>query len=84
MAKEKHRRYLKSYLSSRSAHRRQELCTGVATEHGNQSCNNNRNDTNEELVRSKVEMNKAEADEAVVVLKAMETWKERRASHDRF
>jgi hypothetical protein len=84
VAKEKHRRYLKSYLSSRSAYKRQELCTGVATEHGNQSCNKNRNDTNEELVRSKVEMNKAEADEAVVVLKAMETWKERRASHDRF
>jgi hypothetical protein len=33
----------------------------------------NRNDTNEELVRSKVEMCKAVADEAVVVLKAMET-----------
>jgi hypothetical protein len=44
----------------------------------------NRNDTNEELVRSKVEMCKAVADEAVVVLKAMETWEERRASHDRF
>ena len=67
MAKEKHRRYLKSYLSSRSSHRRQELCTGVATEHGKQSCNGNRNDTSEELVRSKVEMYKAVADEAVVV-----------------
>lgn len=44
----------------------------------------NRNDTNEELVRSKVEMCKAVADEAIVVLKAMETWEERRASHDRF
>ena len=84
VAKEEHRGYLKSYLCSCSAYRRQELCTGVATEHGNQSCNGNRNDTNEELVRSKVEMDKAEADEAVVVLKAMETWKERRASHDRF
>jgi hypothetical protein len=84
VAKEKHRRYLKSYLSSRSAYRRQELCTGVATEHGNQSWNGNRNDPSGDTVRSKVEMNKAEADEAVVVLKAMETWKERRASHDRF
>ena len=84
MAKEEHRRDLKSYLCSHSAYRRQELCTGVATEHGNQPCNNNRKDTSEELVRSKVEMNKAEADEAVVVKKAVETWKERRASHNRF
>ena len=84
MAKEKHRRYLNSYLSSRSSHRRQELCTGVATEHGKQSCNGNRNDASEELVSSKVEIYKAVADEAVVVLKAMETWEERRASHDRF
>jgi len=33
VAKEQHRRNLTSYLSSRSSHRRQELCTGVATEH---------------------------------------------------
>jgi hypothetical protein len=84
MAKEKRRRDLNSYLSSRSAQRRQELCIGVVTEHGNQPWNVNRNDANDELVRSKVEKNRAEADEAVVVEKAMETWKERRASHDRF
>ena len=84
MAKEQHRRNLKSYLSSRSSHRRQELCTGFATEHGKQTCNINRNDTSEELVRSKVEIYKAVADEAVVVLKVMETWNERRASHNRF
>jgi hypothetical protein len=84
VAKEKHRRYLNSYLSSRSSHRRQELCTGVATEHGNQPWNGNRNDPNGDTVRTKVEMNRAEADEAVVVVKAIETWKERRASHDRF
>jgi hypothetical protein len=84
VAKEKHRRDLNSYLSSRSAYRRQELCTGVATEHGNQPCNDNRSDTSEELVRSKVERYKVEEDEAVVVMKAMETWKERRASYNRF
>ena len=84
MAKEKHRRYLNSYLSSRSSHRRQELCTGVATEHGKQPCNGNRNDASEKLVRSKVEINKAVADEAVVVIIAMETWNERRASHNWF
>ena len=84
MAKEKHRGYLKSYLRSRSAYRRQELGTGVATEHGKQLCNANRNDSSEELVRSKVEMCKAVADEAVVVMKAMETWQERRASHNGF
>ena len=71
MAKEKHRRYLNSYLSSRSSHRRQELCTGVATEHGKQSCNENRKDTSEKLVRSKVEKYKVVADEAVVVLKLL-------------
>jgi len=84
VAKEKLRRNLKSYLSSRSSYRRQELCTGVATEHGKQLCNGNRNDASEELVRSKVEIYKAVADEAVVVLTTMETWKERRASHNRF
>jgi hypothetical protein len=84
VAKEKHRRYLNSYLSSRSSHRRQELYTGVATEHGKQPCNGNRNDASEKLVRSKVEMNKAVADEAVVVVTAIETWNERRASHNRF
>jgi len=84
VAKEKHRRYLNSYLSSRSSHRRQELCTGVATEHGKQPCNGNRNDASEKLVRSKVEINKAVADEAVVVRTAMETWNERRASHNWF
>jgi hypothetical protein len=35
-------------------------------------------------MRSKEEMNKAEADEAVVVFNAKETWKEQRAYHDRF
>jgi hypothetical protein len=76
VVKEEHRRDLKSYLSSRSAYRRQELCTGVTTEHGKQPCNGNRNDANKKIVRSKVEMCKAVADEAVVVLKAMETWEE--------
>ena len=84
MAKEQHRRNLKSYLSSRSSQRRQELCTGVETEHGKQACNGNRNDTSEKIVRSKVETYKSVADEAVVVLTAMETWNERRASHNRF
>ena len=84
MAKEQHRRNLKSYLSSRSSQRRQELCTGVATEHGKQSCNINRNDTSENIVRSKVETCKTVADEVVVVMTAMETWKERRASHNGF
>jgi hypothetical protein len=69
VAKEEHRRDLNSYLCSRSAYRRQELCTGVATEHGKQPCNENRNDTSEELVRSKVEKDKAVADEAVIVMK---------------
>jgi len=84
VAKEKHRRNLNSYLGSRSSYRRQELCTGVAMEHGKQPCNENRNDASENIVRSKVETNKAVADEAVVVMTAMETWKERRASHNRF
>jgi len=84
VAKEQHRRNLKSYLSSRSSHRRQELCTGVATEHGKQSCNINRNDTSEKIVRSKVETCKTVADEAVVVMTVMETWNERRASHNGF
>jgi hypothetical protein len=84
VAKEEHRGDLNSYLCSRSAYRRQELCTGFATEHGKQPCNVNRNDTNEELVRSKVEKRRAVADEVVVVMTAMEIWKERRASHNRF
>lgn len=84
MAKEQHRRNLKSYLSSRSSHRRQELCAGIATEHGKQTCNINRNDTSEKIVRSKVETYRSVADEAVVVMKAMETWNERRASHNGF
>jgi O-succinylbenzoate synthase len=84
MAKEKHRRCLKSYLCSRSSYRRQELCTGVATEHGKQPCNGNRNDASEKIVRSKVEMYKVVADEVVVVMKSVETWEERRASHNRF
>jgi hypothetical protein len=33
---------------------------------------------------SKVETYEVVADEAVVVMTAMETWKERRASHNRF
>lgn len=69
MAKEKHRRDLKSYQSSRSAQRRQELCTGVVMEHGKQPCNENQNDPNGETTRSKVEKYKVVADEAVVVLK---------------
>jgi hypothetical protein len=84
MAKEKHGRDLKSYPGSRSAHRWQELCTGVATEHGKQPCNGNQNDPSGDTVRSKVEMCNAVADEAVVVLKSVETWEERRASHNRF
>ena len=84
MAKEKHRGDLNSHLGSRSAYRRQELCTGVATEHGKQTWHENRNGTNEELVRSKVEKARAVADEAVVVMTAMETWQERRASHNGF
>jgi len=84
MAKEEHRRGLNRYLSSRSAYRRQELSTGVATEHGKQPGNEKRNDTSEELVRSKVEKCKAVADEVVLVMTVMETWKERRASHNRF
>ena len=71
-------------LGSRSAYRRQELFTGVATEHGKQPCYVNRNESSEDLVRSKVEKNKVVADEVVVVMKVMETWKERRASHNRF
>ena len=43
-----------------------------------------RKDTSEELVRSKVEMCMVVADKAVVVMIAMETWKERRALHNRF
>jgi len=84
MAKEKYRENLNSHLNSHSSYKRQELCTGVAMEHGKQPCYANRNDANKELVRSKVEMSKVVADEAVVVLTAMETWKERRASHNRF
>ena len=84
MAKEKHRGNLKSYLCSRSAYRRQELFTGIAAEHGKQPCYANRNDSNKELVRTKVEMSKVVTDEVVVVMTAMETWKERRASHNRF
>jgi hypothetical protein len=84
VAKEKYRRNLNCYLYSHSSYRRQELCTGVATEHGKQPCNGNRNDTSEELARSKVEKYRVVADEAVLVTKSMETWKERRASHNRF
>jgi hypothetical protein len=84
VAKEKHKGHLKYHLCSRSAYRRQELITGIAMEHGKQPCYANRNDANKELVRSKVEMNKVVTDEVVVVMTAMETWKERRASHNRF
>ena len=83
MAKEEPRGYLKYHLGSRSAYRRQELFTGIAAEHGKQSCYANRNESNKELVRSKVEMSKVVTDEVVVVMTAMETWKERRASHNR-
>ena len=84
MAKEKYRGNLNCHLYSHSSYRRQELCTGVATEHGKQPCNMKRKDTSEELVRSKVEMCMVVADKAVVVMIAMETWKERRALHNRF
>ncbi len=84
MAKEKYRGYLNCYLYSHSSYRRQELCTGVATEHGKQPCNTNRKDTSEELVRSKVEMCMVVADEAVVVMMPVERREERRASHNRF
>jgi hypothetical protein len=84
VAKEKYRGYLKSYLYSCSSQRRQELCTGVAMEHGKQPCDGNRNDASSLAARSKVERNKVVADEAVVVMRAMETWMERRASHNRF
>jgi len=84
VAKEKHRRDLKSYLRGRTSHKRQELFTGVATEQGKQPCNGNRNDTSGKPVRSKVEKDKAVADEAVVVKIAEETRKERRASQNRF
>lgn len=84
MAKESYRGYLKRHLYSHSSHRRQELCAGVATEHGKQPCNDNRKDTSGEPARSKVEKYKVVADEVVVVMIAMETWKERRTSHNRF
>lgn len=82
MAKEKHRGDLNSHLGSRSAYRRQELCTGVATEHGKQPSNDNRNDASEELARSKVEKYRVVADEVVVVKTAGEIRQERRASHN--
>ena len=84
VAKENYREYLNSHLCSHSAYRRQELYTGVATVYGKQPCYANRNDSNKGLVRSKVEMSKVVTDEAVVVMTAMEAWKERRASHNRF
>jgi hypothetical protein len=84
VAKEAYRGYLNSHLYSHSSQRWQELCTGVATEHGKQSCNGNRKDTSEGLVRSKVEKYKVVADEVVVVMIAMETWEERRTSHNGF
>jgi len=84
MAKEKYRGHLNSYLYSHSSYRRQELCTGVETEHGKQPCTMNRKDTSEELARSKVETCMVVADEAVVVMIIMETWEERRASHNGF
>jgi hypothetical protein len=73
MTKEKHRRYLKRYLCSRSSYMRQELCTGITMEHGKQPCNGKLKDPSERLVRAKVEMCKAVADETVVVLKDKET-----------
>ena len=84
MAKEKHRGHLKYQLCSRSAYRRQELFAGIAAEHGKQPCYANRNESNKELVRTKVEMSKVVTDEVVVVMTAMETCKERRTSHNRF
>lgn len=42
----------------------------------------NRNGTSGDTTRPKVEKHQLVTDEAVVVMKAMETWKERRASHD--
>jgi hypothetical protein len=84
VAREKCRGNLESHLFSHSSQRRQELCTGVATEHGKQPCNENRKGTSEELVRLKVGKYKVVADEAVVVLRTVETRDERRASHNRF
>ena len=83
MAKEEYRVYLNSVLYSRSAYRRQEPWTGVATERGKQTGNGNRNGTSEELARPKVEKCRFEADEAVVVRIAVERQQERRASRNR-
>ena len=83
MAKEEYRAYLNSVLDSRSAYRRQEPWTGVATERGKQTGNGNRNGTSEELARPKVEKCRFVADEAVVVLIAVERQQERRASRNR-
>ena len=71
MAKESYGGYLNSYLYSHSSHRRQELCAGVAMEHGKQPCNDNRKGTSGEPARSKLEKYKVVADEAVVVMKFM-------------
>lgn len=71
-----------SVLHSRSAYRRQEPCTGVATERGKQTRNGNRNGASEELARPKVEKCGFVADEAVVVMIAVERQQERRASRN--
>ncbi len=71
-------------LCSRSAYRRQEPYTGVATERGKQSGNGNRNGTSEELARPKVEKCRIVADGAVVVLTVVERQQERRASRNGF
>jgi hypothetical protein len=84
MAKEECRAYLNSVLHSRSAYRRQEPCTGVATERGKQTGNGNRKGTSDDLARPKVEKCRFVADEVVVVRIAAERQKERRASRSGF
>jgi len=83
MAKESYRAYLNSVLYSRSAYRRQEPWTGIATERGKQIGNGNRNGTSEKLARPKVEKGRFVADGAVVVKIAAERQQERRASRNR-
>ena len=71
-------------LYSRSAYRRQEPCTGIATERGKQTGHGNRNGTSEDLARPKVEKGRFVADEAIVVRIAVERQQEQRASRNGF
>ena len=84
MTREEYIRNLNSYMYSCSAHRWQELHTGIAMERGKQSCDGNRNDTSGHPARSKVEKHRIVADEIVVVKRACESRQERRVSHNRF